>query len=418
MPRRPDLLLLVGLALTPLVATNARAECPRACAADEKPDPVTGCCDGDPEPADTRPTDAATPTGPAEPVRAVDPRPCPAGKERGPDTAGQCCWPGQTWLASGRRCSGKPTSCPEDHEPKGESCKQVPCDYGKARSPDTVGRCCWKGQAWSVAQRRCTGPPKSCPAYLVTTADACVQDLDWVKIPAGTFTMGDTHGDGASNQKPTRSVTLSAFRMARTETTVAQYEACVSAGTCTVPAPKCSSSSLSTWGGREPGSKANPVNCVTWDQASEFCRWIGGRLPTEAEWEYAARGTDGRKFPWGESPGRIHIAFGGSHSRCAHKLCGEEETTFRPVGTFFRFGRSPFGLDDMAGNVSEWVADWYGPYDGSATSPPAGPDSGERRVVRGSSIFGKEEQLRTTHRRGVAPHQASIEFGFRCAGSP
>lgn len=417
MPRRPELLFLVCLALTPLLATNARAECPRSCAPGQKPDPVTGCCDGDPKPADTRPMDAAPPTGPAEPVRAVAPSPCPAGKERGPDTAGQCCWPGQTWLASGRRCSGKPTSCPEDHELKGESCKQVPCDHGKARSPDTDGRCCWKGQSWSVEQGRCAGPPKSCPGFLITTANACVEDLDWVKIPAGTFTMGDTHGDGASDQKPTRSVTLSAFRMARTETTVAQYKACVSAGTCTRPGwPE---SSVCTWGGPESESKTNPVNCVTWDQASEFCRWMGGRLPTEAEWEYAARGTDGRKFPWGESPGRIHVSSGGSHSRCAHKLCGEEETRFRPVGTFSSFGRSAFELDDMAGNVSEWVADWYGPYDGTATSDPLGPDSGEHRVLRGGSIFERDEQgLRATARHHHEPTRVSPHQGFRCARSP
>ena len=397
MPTR-SLKLLLLLVFAPLwLATEARAECPRTCVPGQKRNPVTGCCEG----AATPPTQPkpTRPARPAQPTQPVGPRPCAGGMERGPDTAGQCCWPGQAWLSSQGKCIGAPTSCPEQHQARGEACELISCDAGKARSRDTAGRCCWPGQAWSTSQSRCIGTPASCPSGFTATGDSCARPIDWVDIPGGTFTMGDTHGDGDSDEKPTRSVRLSSFAMARTETTVEQYQACVSAGACRAPQ-----------GSVGPGD--HPVTYVDWDQASAFCRYAGGRLPTEAEWEYAARGTDGRKFPWGNSNPGPTLA------NCADSLCGDRFSGTSPVGSF-PAGRSPFGLDDMTGNVWEWVADWFGSYDISSTTNPMGPSSGEKRVVRGGGFgSGGVRFLRAADRSMGAPSVADDVLGFRCARSP
>jgi len=161
-----------------------------------------------------------------------------------------------------------------------------------------------------------------------------------VRIPAGTLTLSPD--PDAPPGARGRSVTIPAFEMDRTEVTVAEYGACVEAGGCT-EAAQGSRNDACNWKRPERGS--HPINCVDWDQAKAFCSWSGKRLPTAAEWEYAARGTDGRKYPWGNGSPDDQLCWSGRNPR---------DTTCE-VGRY-PGGASPFGLLDMAGNVAEWTS--------------------------------------------------------------
>ena len=409
---------LVGVGLA-LAGGEAAAQCNRNCKAGQARDPVTGCCVG-------------TAGGGGGKAR------CPAGQERTQFTAGHCCWPGQEWSKRQEQCGGGPTSCPGGLVATGEGCVErapEPCAEGQERSEYTEGQCCWPGQEWSKRQGRCAGKPTSCPAGRVASEDECVvrrvdekppagpAAMDWVVIPAGSFRMGSTEGD--DDEKPVRQVTLSRYALARTETTVNQYRRCVEAGACTEPVACAWGPEFRTWGGSGKGE--HPVNCVDWGQAKSFCAWAGGRLPTEAEWEYGARGAEGRRFPWGNlGPDSMGVAVGNFADASAERL--ESDLTViagyddgyagtSPVGTF-PAGRSPFGLDDMSGNVWEWVADWHASYDASATDNPTGPYAGSKRVLRGGSFYdGYVSTLRGASRGHGAPSDAVDTVGFRCARS-
>lgn len=202
-------------------------------------------------------------------------------------------------------------------------------------------------------------------------------------------------------------VVLSDFWIDRTEVTVEAYRRCVEVGVCTTL--------------RHPGAAAwtrspeLPMTLVTWDEAARFCAWRGARLPTEAEWERAARGWSGRTFPWGN----VFNPMLTNHGRFAWDPLAADDgfAELAPVGSF-PAGATPEGVVDLAGNVEEWVADWYAPgYGGELATDPQGPDSGELRVVRGGSFQSGHPWLRAAARSYDVPARRRAWRGFRCARS-
>ncbi|MFI5385619.1 MAG: formylglycine-generating enzyme family protein [Fimbriimonadales bacterium] len=193
--------------------------------------------------------------------------------------------------------------------------------------------------------------------------------VEMVYVPAGKFTMG-TYLFGRL-AKPVRKVYLDSYWIGKNDVTVAQFRAF-----CLATDYKFD------WTNMPYGSRwlNYPMDNVTWFDARAFCKWAGGDLPTEAQWEKAARGTDGRNYPWGNKWDSTKLCASVEGLHVASRGCGE------PVGSF-PSGRSPYGCLDMAGNDPQWCLDWYGPYDPRATRNPTGPKSGAGRVVRGSGYW-------------------------------
>lgn len=219
-------------------------------------------------------------------------------------------------------------------------------------------------------------------------------NAEMVYIPAGTFTMGDTHGDGGSDEKPVHRVLVDAFWIDRTEVTNAQFARFVGAGGY---APR------GDWRAEFiAGKDQHPVVNVTWHDAVAYCTWADKRLPTEAEWEYAARGLDERKYPWGNN-------FESSR--------GQFPARTASVGSY-PSGASPFGVLDLAGNVWEWTSSLYKPYPYSSTDGREDPNVSGQRVVRGGSWNDFPMFLRSTFRLKDDPMIVHGYFGFRCALTP
>jgi eukaryotic-like serine/threonine-protein kinase len=198
----------------------------------------------------------------------------------------------------------------------------------------------------------------------------------------------------ARDEMPVHVADVDAFWIMRTEVTNAQYARCVEAGICTPP-------SNDRW--LNPTYADHPVTHIDWERANTYATWVGGRLPTETEWEKAARGTDEREYPWGnDAPQDHHLNF------------NYREGDTMPVGSY-EAGASPYGLLDMAGNVEEWVADWYGAdaYATASARNPTGPPAGIFRVTRGGSLNSSRFDVRTTARGRVLPNSAFPSVGFR-----
>ena len=236
--------------------------------------------------------------------------------------------------------------------------------------------------------------------------------LVWVKIPGGSFQMGSNAG--YADEKPVHRVTLDGFELTKSEVTVAQYEACVKAGKCSA----ANTGQYCNWGKNDRGD--HPINCVDWDQSVAFCQWAGGRLPTEAQWEYAAR-SGGRdwKYPWGDEAATCDRAVmddGGTRGSAGRETdgCGEDRTW--PVCSKPR-GHSKQGLCDLAGNVWEWVSDWKGSYSSGSSRNPTGPSSGSDRVYRGGCWYHPAANLRAASRDGPRPGTHYGDLGFRCLRS-
>ena len=222
-----------------------------------------------------------------------------------------------------------------------------------------------------------------------------------VYVPASEFTMGSTDLDSlaSSDEKPQHSVMLDAFWIDQTEVTNAMYAKCVNAGNCKPP--------TNTDHFINSGYANHPVVSVDWSQASAYCAWSERRLPTEAEWEKAARGTDGRIYPWGnEAPNNAFLNYNDY----------VKDTT--AVGQYPN-GKSPYGAYDMAGNVWEWTNDWYNEtyYQSSPASNPLGPTSNTYQVFRGGSWNNTDYFVRSANRGWVEPTSTGLFIGFRCAQS-
>jgi len=227
-----------------------------------------------------------------------------------------------------------------------------------------------------------------------------------VYVPAGSFLMGNARNDiGNPDEKPAHEVALDAFWIDQTEVTNAQYNRCVGAGVC----EKSFYADDPAYNGAE-----YPVVGVSWFDASTYCAWAGGRLPTEAEWEYAARGPDASLYPWGNEPPTCELAqFGeGYVSGNTNRQAGCDGKMI-PVGTL-PAGASWVGALDMAGNVSAWVEDWYQGYPGATFNIGFGETY---KVERGGSWSGAD--VRAAHRSERWPGSHSGDHaGFRCAVSP
>lgn len=214
------------------------------------------------------------------------------------------------------------------------------------------------------------------PGQLPTHTDEL--EMTWVPIPGGSFGEHEIGG----------------FEMNRTEVSVQQYQACVEAGACTEPD---SADEVHNWG--KAGREHHPINGVDWSQAAAFCSWKGGRLPTEWEWEWGARGREaGHAYPWGSTePSCRVVVMGGTRWRQAG--CGAQSTW--PVGRK-PLGASPDGLLDLGGNVLEWTDSWY-------------DEQRKNRVVRGGDWWDLEAKpFRADHRVGEEPATREVRIGFRC----
>ena len=244
----------------------------------------------------------------------------------------------------------------------------------------------------------------------VVSAAPALKDLDpvsMVTIPAGEFLMGNPEGIGRSDESPQRSVYLDAFAIDQVEVTNERYMAFVATtGHRNPPNPYGTGPLLST-----KGIEQLPVVQTTWYDAKAYCSWAKKRLPTEAEWEKAARGKDGRLFPWGNEPATLKQA--------NFDREWDNEKTLYPVGSL-PAGDSPYGVKDMAGNAREWVADWYDAdyYKHAPNRNPQGPDKkGVVRSIRGGSWHSPVADITTSARGRGGFALQTHGTGFRCVRS-
>ena len=295
--------------------------------------------------------------------------------------------------------------------------------------PTTVATATTTLPVATPTSKQTTASPPPTPTPMPTMDIASVQATqtvvsapeDIVFVPAGEFIMGSPEGEGYDNEDPQHTVYLDAFYISKYEVTNAEYKKCVDAGACDPPSKNSSSIRDSYYG--NPEYDNYPVIWVSWYDAQAYCEWKGKRLPTEAEREKAARGTDGREYPWGNS------VPGGNKANYCDVNCGrvsEKDSSVddgyadtAPVGSY-EAGKSPYGAYDMAGNVWEWVADWYDAdyYSKSPERNPQGPNSGLYRVLRGGSGFSNLSYARCASRAWYDPGIRSPNSGFRCAASP
>jgi eukaryotic-like serine/threonine-protein kinase len=278
-------------------------------------------------------------------------------------------------------------------------------------------------------------PPDPPPSAATATAPAkpvCPGDM--AGLEGGQFRMGTD--DGEPDEWPPHLVTVAGFCLDRHEVTVGQYLQCVKIGDCKPPptdvqwpgvSPREKKVYSPACNGRDPfGKDLHPINCIDWESANLYCQWASKRLPTEAEWEYAARGSEGRRYPWGNEPpdasrlnacGTECAAWLTQHAQTPATLYARDDkwALTAPIGSFPR-GRSPQGVDDLAGNVWEWTADWSGLYPSDPQTDPKGPPKGVRKVVRGGGFNADDEiDVRSSQRYSNVPDTRTALFGFRCA---
>ena len=260
-----------------------------------------------------------------------------------------------------------------------------------------------------------------------------------VLIQEGPFLRGSAEGQGDLDEHPQRTITLSSFYIDRYEVTNRRYQAFLKATQHRTP-EHCCDFSYNLWKGTEIDAKLldHPVVNVDWHDAVTYCTWVGKRLPTEAEWEKAARGIEGREYPWGNRHDRMRangvsywsgtdfgsadeakIWWGGENGAGVIAAKGVQSILTVPV-TELEKGATLTGLMHMAGNVWEWTADWYDPksYENVEERNPKGPEGGEFKVHRGGSWLNHRGLLRSAVRDGSRPSMRNHGIGFRCAKNP
>ncbi len=235
-----------------------------------------------------------------------------------------------------------------------------------------------------------------------------VSGAEMLLVEAGAFLMGKDTSE--ADEKPAHIVSLDAYYIDKYEVTNAEYKVCVDTLECNLP--------KTTTFYVDPNYSNHPVVFVSWENATEFCKWRDARLPTEAEWEKAARSANTYNYPWGNTFDGTALNF--CDVECdnswADKRARDYYTTTAPIG-LFSAGASAYDILDMAGNAAEWVADWYAE-DYYANSPilnPLGPESGVYRVLRGGSWYDRKLDVRTFKRSQLRPNVAYNYTGFRCA---
>jgi len=351
------------------------------------PEPKCGPCPG-PAPACTRDGKcvddcAARSCGPS-PIEGHDCGKCP-----GPtDTCtlqGQC-----VDDCEGRECGKSPVA--------GLECGSC---LGTREVCSPEGRC-----ADDCGKKTCGLSPElkaecgSCDQDQACVLGSCLGN--WVSLPGGNFWMGSQDGKGEDDERPLHEVLVADFSLQRTEVSLKDYSDCVAAGNCTPPGTH----SRCNWKHFGRNDSEYPVDCVSWDQAGAYCRWIGSRLPAEAEWEYAARSTGyDQDYPWGNQP-----------ASCKYAVMNEQSIGCSAYWTWpfcsKPAGNTQQGICDLSGNVAEWVQDWY---DLNYVRWPA--EQGTQKVVRGGGFLSKADQLRATKRVAMFSQQKEYGVGFRCARS-
>ena len=276
---------------------------------------------------------------------------------------------------------------------------------------------------------------ESTPTLTIDPGEARIRTVDgmaMVNVPSGNFKIGSTETEIEDaialcqqhysicnrwyyeRESPQHSVELTSFWMDQTEVSNAQYRLCVDAGICTEPST-CKKGTP-TFG--DSNKADHPVVCVDWEEAQDYCEWVGARLPTAAEWEYAFRGKAGLIFPWGNE-------FDGSRLNYCDQNCSQSHADDRfndgyaqtaPVGSY-PSGASWSDIFNMSGNVSEWVGDWFGDYSPGTESNPLGPSTGKEKMIKGCSWFFHPTYCRGALRASIDPDTRFDYLGFRCAAS-
>lgn len=224
-----------------------------------------------------------------------------------------------------------------------------------------------------------------------------------VLIPGGVFTMGtDENGLWDLVAQPGHSVNLGTFYIDKFEVTNTQYAQCVADGGCEAPVDRGSKTRPVYYG--DPQYADYPVVNVSWYEAQTYCSWRGGKLPDETEWEKAARGDDGRPYPWGTNQPTCQLANFQPSSACEGDTLSAKDLSA---------GASPYDVYNLSGNVAEWVRDWFQPYPGG--DPKTSQEFGQSyRIIRGGAYFDGPNYIRVTTRRGLLPDASQGYVGFRC----
>jgi formylglycine-generating enzyme required for sulfatase activity len=258
-----------------------------------------------------------------------------------------------------------------------------------------------------------THPERAKMLALLAKSQASKEDpTEWVLVPTGEFEMGAEGAPAEADEGPKHRVSLDAFYIGKYEVTNRQYQTFVKVTGHRAPENEDPKFSIWRGGMMLDGVADLPAINVSWDDATAYCKWVGGRLPTEAEWEKAARGTDGRTYPWGNEP------VSGNRANYSFDIVPiwDGIATLAKVNQY-EFGRSPYGAYEMAGNVWEWVQDWYDEnyYKNSTPKNPTGPANGQERVIRGGSWRNNAEKLRSPNRSKHLPVERRVYIGIRCA---